>query len=435
MALLLGIDLGTSYFKVGLFAADGALRGLGRVPVGIEAPAPGRAELSTAAFWARLREGLALALAEAGARAEDITGISYSSQANTFVLLDEADRELTPLIIWNDRRAHPLEAELVAFGNQVEHGRRTGLTGVVPERAPVKCRWLAGHEPALWARARRVLTLADYLTFRLTGESAGDASTAVLTGLYDLTNRAWWPTALDLFGLRAEMLAAPLPPGSSCGKTCPGAGEWLGLPAGIPFAVGALDHHAAALGSGLGEVADVSLSTGTVLAALVLVDEVSPAPGRIHGPHVDGRRYYRLAFDPAGAGQLEDYQRRRAPGLSIEELLRLAAAGPSDHGGAVRDLLEKIARTQRDLLGRVADGKRLTRVTATGGGARSPFWLQTTADVLGLPVVAVASPERACLGAAMMAAVAAGLWPDIATAARRMLKPPHEYLPKKCQEA
>lgn len=434
MGLLLGIDIGTSYFKVGLFGPDGELRGLGRVAVAPDAPAPGRVELPVAAFWERLRQGLGEAFAQAGAGPGDVAGISYSSQANTFVLLDVAGQELTPLVFWNDQRARPLDEALADFGRGPEHGVKTGMVGFAPERVPAKCRWFAREQPATWARTQRVLTISDYLAYGLTGEAAGDASTAALTGLYSLPDRAWWPAALKVFGLEAGMLATPLAPGTVAGRTGAGAAR-LGLPAGIPFAVGALDHHAAALGSGLDALADASLSTGTVLAALVLVDRVEPAPGCFHGPHLDGR-FYRLAFDSNGAGQLEDYQKRQAPALAIEELLTRAeeaaggaGRGAPTHGAEVLHLLRRIARAQRGLLDRVAGGTPIRRVTATGGGARSPFWLQVTADTIGVPVVAVGSPERACLGAAMLAAVAAGVWPDAQAAARHMVRPPREYPP------
>jgi xylulokinase len=433
MPLLLGLDLGTSYFKVGLFDAAGELRGLGRVATDVDTPAPGRVELPASAFWQRLRQALDQACAQPG----DVAGISYSSQANTFLLLDESGNELTPLIFWNDQRARPLEPELEAFSRTPWHAQVTGMREIAPERMPAKCRWLARHKPRVWGRARSVLTIADYLACSLTGQRVGDASTAVLTGLYSLPDRCWWTAALEVFGLKEAQLVRPLPPGSPAGRTTARATALLGLPAGIPFAVGALDHHAAALGSGLGAVADASLSTGTVLAALVLVDKVEPAAGCIHGPHPDGERFYRLAFDPQGAGQLEDYQRKQAPNLTIEELLRQAekAAGAGDaadaagHGAAVLALLRSIAIAQRGLLARVAGQAPVQRVTATGGGARSAFWLQVTADAIGVPVVAVASPERACLGAALFAAVAAGVWPDLRTAAQRMVKPPREYHP------
>ena len=152
---------------------------------------------------------------------------------------------------------------------------------------------------------------------------------------------------------------------------------------------------------------------------MMLVPTPAPRAGCYHGPHFDGARFYRLAFDPAGAGQLEDYQRRFAAGLTLEELFALAAAtaaggaaprdiGTPGHGVAFRYLLEKIAATHRSLIGEVAGGAQILRIVATGGGARSAVWLQIKADMLGVPIMTPASPERACLGAAMLASVAAG---------------------------
>jgi xylulokinase len=68
-------------------------------------------------------------------------------------------------------------------------------------------------------------------------------------------------------------------------------------------------------------------------------------------------------------------------------------------------------------------------VVATGGGARSPLWLQIDADILGVPVVTPACAERACLGAAMFAAVAAGRHPTLPAAALAMVHPDREYMP------
>ena len=444
MALLLGIDLGTSYFKVGLFDPAGALRGLGRVRVETLSPAPGRCELPVEVFWTLLRRGLAEALAEAGATAGEIAGVSYSSQASTFLLLDHTSAPLTPLILWTDSRGDPVEADPVGFARREEFGRTIGHTGLVVESAVAKFRWFMRNEPRLWARAARVMTISDYFTFALTGERVGDASTAAFLGLYDLAEQRWWPAALAAFGIDAERLSQPLRPGSACGRTTSAAAALLGVPAGVPFAVGAIDHHAAAIGSGLGRFAEMSISTGTVLAALAIVEQVRPIAGCYHGPHIDGRRFYRLAFDPNGAGQLEGYQRRWAPAHTIERLLALAAQAPpgaappedvpgrSDetHGMAVRGLLERTAATHRALVQRTADGATVNRVIATGGGARSPLWLQIEADLLDVAVVRPACPERACLGAAVFAAVAAGLHGSIVAAAAAMIHPDRVFEPK-----
>lgn len=441
MALLLGIDLGTSYFKVGLFDENGAIKGLGRVPVDKLTPEPGRCELPVDAFWAALRRGLGEALTEAGATSKEIVALSYSSQASTFVLLDERDSPLTPLVIWTDTRGAPVLPEFSAFAGTDDFARRIGFNGLSPQSAVTKLRWFQRHASDVWARARRVMSISDYFTFALTGERVGDSSAVAFLAMYDLAQGAWWPEALRIFGVAQEQLSTPLQPGSPCGRTRPKATELLGVPASIPFAVGALDHHVAAIGSGLERLADLSISTGTVLAALALVDTMTPQSGCYHGRHCDGLRFWRLAFDANGAGQLEDYQRRAAPDHTIEELLALAARAPegiawrgaaTDHGGAVRAILERVSATHRDLVKTVvgpASGV-IRSVVATGGGARSPLWLQINANLLGVPVVTPACPERACLGAAAFAAVAAGMYPGIAEATAVMVQPQRVFEPE-----
>jgi xylulokinase len=442
MTLLLGIDLGTSYFKVGLFDLSGALRGLGRVAVTPTVAQPGRAELPVDVFWRLLRQGLAEARQQAGPG--DIAGISYSSQANTFVLLDRHDAPLTPLVMWTDLRAEPLDQELAGFVRSADFSQHTGLGGMTGRSASAKAWWFQRNEPELWQRARRMMTISDYFTFALTGERVGDAGTAALLGIRDLTAGKWWPKALHTFGISEKMLSTALRPGGAGGRTIAQATALLDLPAGIPVAVGSLDHHVAALGAGVGSVADVSISTGTVLAALALTDGISAQPGGFHGPHFTGPGFFRLAFDSMGAGQLEDYQRSRAPDFTVEQLIAEAGkvsagrqvdhrprrdASVREHGMTVRYLLEKIAFTHRGLVSRAAGGAPVRTVVATGGGTRSDLWLQIKADMLGLPVLVPLSAESACLGAAMLAGVAAGVYPDLSKATEAMRPPCKQFHP------
>lgn len=444
MSLFLGIDLGTSYFKVGLFDERGGLRGLGRVAVGKVSPVPRWYELSEPVFWERLRQGLNQALQQAGARSTDIVALSYSSQANTFLLLDAQDQPLTPLVFWNDARADPVDPSVRSFGARADFSAHTGFLGLSSGFMVAKCHWFQRERPAVWAQTRAIMTIADYFTFALTGQPVGDGSTAAFTGLYDLRASQWWPEAREYFGLDQIRMSRPLRPGSLAGKTTRGAMERLGLPPGLPLAVGGLDHHLAALGSGIGRFADLSISTGTVLAALQLVRQPDPCPGCFHGPHVEPNEFYRLAFDARGAGQLEEFQAGQSPGSTIEELL--AAAGlapargravhdtawvgqPSSLGRDVRHILERIAASHRRLVRQVSGGHGVQRVVATGGGARSPLWLQIKADMLGVTIVVPATAERACLGAAMLAAVAFGAHPTVAAASEAMLRVEREIKP------
>lgn len=444
MTLLLGIDLGTSYFKVGLFDETGALQGLGRVAVTTQAPQPGQCELPVAVFWDLLRQGLAEALAQAGTTGERIAGVAYSSQANTFLLLDRQDLAVTPLVLWTDMRAASLDESWRQFTLTEKFGGITGFNGSSSNAAVAKWLWFQRHQPELWTRIHSIMTLSDYFTFALTGERLGDAGTAALLGTFDLQAKAWWPEAIAHYGIGDKQISRPLLPGTFVGKTTAQAARWLGLPAGIPFAVGSLDHHVAALGSGLGSVADAGISTGTVLAAVTLTDRVTPQPRCYHGVHFTGTEFFRLAFDPAGAGQLEEYQRTFAPASSLEQLVSLAEKipagahptqrprqGDAEHDQAVfvRFILERIAFDHRRLLQRLHGAKPVQRVVASGGAARSDTWLQIKADMLGVPVIAQIAPESACLGAAMLAGVVAGVHSSTSSAAKAMCHPGREYLP------
>ncbi len=442
MALLLGIDFGTSYFKVGLFDAQGVQKGLGRVAVNKVSPHPGWSELPVTDFWHILGAGLTAALAEAQATASDIVGVSYSSQANTLVLLDRHDQPLTNFVVWTDVRPMPLEPAVEAFGLSLAFQQATGFRGLAPGFSSVKYRWFQRYELALWLQVARVMTLSDYFSFILTGATVGDASTAAFTGLYSNLQNGWWPEALNFFAVPRALLSQPLRPGTLVGRTVPRAQEFLGLPAGVPFAVGAIDHHMAAIGSGIAQLSEASISTGTVLAALILVDAVQPMANCYHGPHVD-QRFYRLAFDPMGATQLENYQRQFAPHLDIAQLVALAATVPpegpaaalaSDHADwkhavAIRNMMERISATQRDLLRQVQAMSPVRRVIATGGGARSTSWLQINADMLNVTMVAPRCQERACLGAAAFAAVAAQMYPTIPAALAAMVQSDREITP------
>lgn len=433
MAIFLGFDLGTSYFKVGAFGADGALLGLGRIATPTESSREGIFEIPAPRLWAALRAATADALRRAKATASDVAGISYSSQANTFLLLDAKGEALTPLVVWTDKRAAPLDPELDSFGKSDAFLRTAGFAGLAPGFAVAKWKWFQRQEPALWSRAARVMTVAEYFTWSLTGETCGDASTAALTGAWDVARGEWWNDALARYGVARTQLSAPGRPGASVGKTTVRATELLGLAGGVPFAVGALDHYAGAIGAGIGRFGDVSISIGTVLAALQ-IGEYAPRANSYSGPHWNGTQFYRLTFTVPGATEVERYRNEHVPDWEFEKLLRLAAASSrggvlisgtnteATHGTRVREIIENLARAHEQLLRDLVGTKPISTVLATGGATRSRDWLQIVADVLRVEIVAPGSPEVACLGAAIFAAVAGGAHQTINEAAESMVQ-------------
>jgi len=164
MNYFLGIDLGTSYFKAGIFEETGRLKGLGRqyvhkVSDGIIC------ELPTDIFWKTIRLCLDEALQMATIPPDAIRSISYSSQANSFILLDAHDEPLTSLILWPDKRASGIELPLAD-----DLMNRTGL-GALPnaEYAIAKFKWFQKKRPDVWEKVACILSISDYLTFSLTG--------------------------------------------------------------------------------------------------------------------------------------------------------------------------------------------------------------------------------------------------------------------------
>ncbi|MCK5739486.1 hypothetical protein KAH55_09905, partial [bacterium] len=453
MKFVLGVDLGTSYFKLGLFNPDGELCGLGRIEVPKNIGNGSRCEVPVPRFWSLLQQGVAEACVQAKARPNQIKAVAYSSQANSFLLMDQKQQPLTPLILWCDNRAKPLPevGDLFEKENFLE---RSGLG--LPcsyQFCAAKVSWFQKQQPDLWNQAARLMTLSDYLTYSLTNQFVGDAGTASLLGLLDIHNREWQP---DIVDLSAVKLSKPLMPGTVAGPITPSGAELLGISPGIPFVVGSLDHHIAALGAGVGQLADMSESTGTVLACLNYTTTFHPKANICTGTGLNTDTYYQLAFDNNGAAALEWYQKQFAPELTLDELGRLATDVPIGsaglfarpeahhysgnsgfesiteahlHGHFFRAMMESTAVSLLKLVQFLADTDFPKRIVATGGGAKSDFWLQIKADLFGTEFITTQSPEPACLGAGLLAALAAGWFPNLTVASRHWIKINKAFFP------
>ena len=311
-----------------------------------------------------------------------------------------------------------------------------------------KLRWVQKNRPALWRRVAGFRTISDYLTQSLTGRAVGDQGAAALLGLWNLPSHDWWDEALAATGLERSQMAHLLPPGSLAGPITHAAEDLLGLPNGIPLAVGSLDHHIAALGAGLGHLAEIGESTGTVLACLRRSRELRLRAGCCAGAGIDGTSYYLLAFDGNGAAVLEWYQQEHAPQHTIDQLISLAEKAPPgcdglsaapqadqhpglegfsgirpehDHGHFVRAIMESTAASLARLIDCLCPEGRPERILATGGGARSRLWLEIMSARTGSKLLPADCEEPACRGAAMLAARAAGWFDSLNAAAGRWI--------------
>jgi xylulokinase len=452
-ARLIGLDVGTSSTKGIALDATGAVLAEAERSYGLSTPRPGWAEQDPEDWW----QAAEAVLDELGA--EDADGIGLSGQMHGLVVLGADDRPLRPAILWNDGRSQPqcdaIEAELGVERLVALSGNRA-LAGFT---AP-KLRWLAEHEPDVFARIAHVMLPKDYVRFRLTGERATDVADASGTLLLDVARRAWSDELCAAFGVKAAWLPRLHESPEVSGVTA----------AGVPVAAGAGDQAAGALGAGVvdarGPASIVLGTSGVVFAAR---DAYAPDPlGRLHAfchavPgawHVMGvelsaagaLRWLRDATGMASFDGLTAEAARWAPGveglrfapyLSGERTphadadVRAAFVGLSlrhDRGALVRAVLEGVAHGladgwdfvragARDADGGGAAGPLPSVGRLSGGGARSALWTEILAAMLDLPLERTASSAGAAFGAALLGGVAGGVFADVGDAVAACVRP------------
>lgn len=439
---VLAYDFGTGGIKAALFDARGAC--VRDAFAGYETlyPGEGLREQRPADWWRAV-----VASTRALGDLSGVVAIGVSGHSLGVVPLDAEGRllrETTP--IWSDARAG---AEAAAFGADARWYRTTGC-GFPPALYPVfKLMWFRAHEPAWFARLDVALGTKDWINFRLTGVKATDNSYASGSGVYDLARRAYDPALLAASGLRASLFPAIVPSAQVLGEVLPGVAAALGLPGGVKVVAGGVDNACMALGAGAFREGRAYASLGS--SAWVAVSRARPVLDARTRPYVfdhvvPGQTVSALAIFSAGTSHA---WLRDVLGLDYAEMDRLAAASapgahgllfnPSLAGGSALDVSPDVRgafvnldlrHTRGDLVRAAMEGvafglkaaydelakKAALRapLTLVGGGAKTALWRQIYADVFGMPVVKGAAGQQcAAWGAAALAGVGAGLWPDV----------------------
>ncbi len=421
--------------------------GAAATPYAPDTPRPGWAEQAPELWDGALGITIGKALGAAGCAAGEVRALGVAGQLDGCIALDADGRALGPCLIWMDRRAEA-EAEAVDAGDL---RRRTGLTRDATHMA-AKIRWLKG---ALGSdrKAMRFHQPVSYLVARLTGEHVFDHGLASTTMLYSLEHRDFDPELLAAFGIAVDELPSIAGAGDRAGPLSAAGAELAGLPAGIPVAVGTGDDFAAPLGAGLvapGRVACV-LGTAEVVGALDETPKVDPRglvethgypgggfyienPGWLSGGALAWLREVLavadfVAFDraaaevPPGAEGVTFFP--ALSGAMAPEWIAAARGcfyGLSPAHGAghlARAMLEGCAFAMRDVVERLGElGVPVHGLLLLGGGAKSRLWAQIRADCTGLPAQVPVLTDTSAMGAAICAAVAGGLQPDLKHSAR-----------------
>jgi FGGY-family pentulose kinase len=480
--LLLAVDVGTLSARAGLFDLTGKLLASGSAGFELLRPALHQAVYRMDAIWAAVacavRDALVL-LPGAATRVRALAFDATSSLALTHTgappLAGEAD-----VFCWADHRGEAMAEEITATGDRLlDHMGGT----ISPEMHLPKLLWLKRHDPRAWARVTGARDLCDELARRATGEDRHSLCGLACKWAFLPADgdAAWRRDLLDRLGIgdlleRGALAAAPLPVGATHGRLTGLAAARLGLPPGLPVAVGLIDAEAGTLGALDGTFRDAMNGTlvligGTSTCLMAFAPDERRIPG-VWGPfrdavfpglwlHEAGQSLTGAALDavleqhPAGP-------RRAGPAEHAEAAARiealLEAEGPAFAAGrhivpdwlgnrsplgegraralvfglgeerGERDFLEAYYATARALALQArqildhldAHGYEISRVALSGGHAHNPLLVRLYRDALGRDLVLPRTPEPVLLGTAMAAAVAAGLHPDLLSAVAAM---------------
>ena len=467
MDFILSVDLGTTAIKTSMFDDRGGLIAKATREYELSTPSTLAVELDAEIYWNAFKQTLAEVLAARPGCAPSIRALGISAQGETLVCADHDGNALRPAIVWLDNRAQDEAEELAReFGNDQCY-RVTGQVSFVPTWPAAKILWLRRNEPDLFHRTDRFLLLEDYFIQRLTGKAVCEGSLVTSTTYWDFTKRAWWPEMLAYLGIGTHHLPELRESGEPVGPVREAIARELGLVPSTTVCTGALDQAAGAIGVGNIRPGVFSENTGAALAICATVpqpvfDPSAQMPCHYHGvpglymehtftsggmvlrwfrdefcqPEIelarrDGRDPYDLLSEmaagvPAGSegllmlphlqGAMAPEANPKAKGVFYGFTLRHSRAH------FTRSIMEAIACIVRRNID-VIEGLQIpvNEIRVLGGGSRSMVWNRIKCDVTGRPVVTTENEEAACLGAAILAGRAVGMFGSIEEAVDRMV--------------
>ena len=454
---LLVIDEGTTSTRAMLFRTDGSVAASAQHPITQHYPEPGHVEHDAAEIWERTLAA-AREMVDVAGGAEAIIAIGITNQRETVVAWDRASGEpIGTALVWQDRRTASLCDELKRAGHEALVQSRTGLL-LDPYFSGSKMGWLLANRPEVRAAGERLAlgTIDSWLVWKLTGGEthATDASNASRTMLMALDGGEWDEELCAMFGVDPASLPRIVDCAGLIGRTDPAL-----FGRAIPICGMAGDQQAATIGPGCLEPGHTKATFGT--GAFVLTnsgDQPLHSTNRLLTTvlcQIGGRRCYALEGSVFVAGSLMQWLRDSAGLLVSAPESELLARSVPDNGGVymvpalsglgaphwrpearglitgisfattrahlVRAALEAQAHQIYDLMKAFeADGEAWERLRIDGGMVANNGLAQDLADILELVVERPAMVETTALGAAMLAATGAGIYPDLTAAAEAM---------------
>ncbi len=457
-----GLDIGTTGCKLTVFDESGAQLGKAYRDYPVRREVRGHEiDIST------MMESVYAVIEEMAEQHPDIAGIGVTSFGETFVMTNGAGEPLHNAMLYTDPRGADECAELV---KKLGADHIAEVTGLAPHEmySISKMMWIKKHQPEVYAAAKRIHLIEDFVVWHLTRKAQIDYSLATRTMAFDIRTLNWSAEVFETAGIDVKLMSEPVPTGTSAGTITLAAAQRTGLNKDCVIVSVSHDQVAAAVGAGAFDGSVAVDGAGTVECLTPIYDSIPEIPVMAKGyfsvvPYVVPGKYVAYAFSYTGGALIQwametfgknetnesmekAYGKDEPSGLLVLPHFAGAATPYMDTGskGAVlglttattaaelyRACMEGVVYEMRlnyDALR--GSGVHFEKLNATGGGARSKLWMQMKADVLNLPITALKTVDAGTVGSAMLTGIAVGLFANLADAAAHMVQKRETYYPR-----
>ena len=269
MNSFIAIDIGTSSARSLAFSTKGILLHSESIAYAIQSPLAGWQEQDPEIIF----RGVLLTLQKIIKKAEgQILGLCISAAMHSILAVDESGKALTPCILWADTRAQSYAETLKRSTAGRAIYRHTG-TPIHPMSPLCKIAWLRDDQPEVFKRTHRFVGIKEYILFRLFGQWWIDHSIASATGMFDIKKLHWYAPALEFAGISPAQLPEPVPTNFILPNLKSEISKHWGIPATLPFVIGASDGCLANLGAVALKKGETVVTLGTSAAVRMSCQE------------------------------------------------------------------------------------------------------------------------------------------------------------------
>lgn len=396
---------------------------------------------------------------------EEIISVAVASVGESVVLLDKNNKVLYPAIVWYDQRT---ENQIKQIEEKISRENLFKITGLYPNYiySLLKILWIKKQFPSIYKRIKKVLSISDYINYKLTGEIASDFSQASRTMLFNVKERKWSQEIISLFKIEKNILPPVYPSGTDIGKIIPGAQRESGLSNNTRVILAGHDHIVGAFGAGVKDEDEILDSIGTAESIFRPLNKIKDIE-KIYshnfsvGCNILPDKYYIIGGIYSSGGAVEWLLReivkekkytsiiaeaRRSPlgAKGLFFLPHLLGSGPPN-----RDIFSRACflgitgkHKREDLLRSLFEGlsyesrvmiegmnnifkKKAKRIVVIGGGAKNKLWVEIKSDVLGANLHIQQNISSVCWGGVLLSGKTLKIFKekDIENLSRRYLVP------------